>query len=145
VGVVIWPPTPTLIVAGHVLANTVWIGSLLAAAVLVAHAPWTAEPAEVGALARRVYVRLAVPAFLASLGAGVWRIALSPATYARLHWFHGKLAFALAVIVLHHVIGARTRRVASGRTGAAAGVDMLAFVTFVCAAGAVGLAIAKIP
>src|SRR5437868_49451 len=73
-GAVTLPPPPTLAVAGHVLANTVWIGSLLASAVLLAHAPWTAEPAEVARLARRVYVRLAVPAFLASLAAGVWRI-----------------------------------------------------------------------
>jgi putative membrane protein len=139
------PPPPTLAVAAHVLANTVWIGSLLASAVLLSHAPWTAEPAEVAGLARRVYVRLAVPAFLASLAAGIWRITFSPQAYLKLHWFHAKIGCALVLIVVHHMIGSRAKRVASGRTGAAAGVDMLGVVAFLCAAGAVGFAIAKIP
>jgi protoporphyrinogen IX oxidase len=140
---VAWPSSATLVVAAHVLANMVWIGSLLAVAALAAHAPWTAEPAEVGRLARRVHVRLAIPAFLASFAAGVGRIAMSPSAYARLHWFHAKLTFALAVIVLHHVIGARAKRVANGHNEAGAGVDMIAFVALACAGCAVLLAVAQ--
>ncbi len=140
---VAWPSSATLVVAAHLLANMVWIGSLLAVAVLAAHAPWTAEPAEVGRLARRVHVRLAIPAFLASFAAGVGRIAMSPAAYARLHWFHAKLGFALVVIVLHHVLGARAKRLANGRNEAAAGVDMIALLAFVCAGCAVLLAVAR--
>jgi putative membrane protein len=30
-----------------------------------------------------------------------------------LHWFHAKLTFALAVIALHHVIGAKAKRAAT--------------------------------
>ena len=34
--------------------------------------------------------------------------------YMKAHWFHGKLSFALVVIALHHVIGARAKRAAAG-------------------------------
>jgi|GEM_PF-455712 len=138
-----WPSVPTALVALHVLANVVWIGALLAVAVLTARAPFMADPSEVGALARRVHLRLAVPAFLASLGAGVARIAFAPRVYAHLPWMHVKLTLALAVIVLHHVIGARARRVAKGNTDAARAVGVLGWVTFLCAAGAVLLGVAK--
>ncbi|MGD0678950.1 MAG: CopD family protein [Polyangiaceae bacterium] len=138
-----WLPDSTLLVAAHVLANVVWIGALLAVALLVGHAPWTADPAEVGRLARRVHVRLAAPAFFLSFAAGALRIALTPTAYAHLYWMHAKLTFALVVIVLHHVIGARAKRVADGKAEAAAGVNVLGIVTFVCAAGAVLLGVAK--
>jgi putative membrane protein len=111
--------------------------------VLIAHAPWTAEPPEVGRLARRIHVRLAIPGFLLSFGTGAARIGLAPMAYAHLPWFHVKLTFALVVIVLHHVIGARAKRVARGRVAAAAGVDFLAIGVLLCAAGAVLFGIAK--
>lgn len=138
-----WPSVATALVALHVLANVVWIGALLAVAVLTARAPFMADPAEVGALARRVHVRLAVPAFLASFVAGAARIALAPRAYAHLPWMHVKLTLAVVVIVLHHVIGARARRVAKGSTESAGAVGLLGWLTFLCAAGAVLLGVAK--
>jgi putative membrane protein len=140
---VTWLTQGTALVAAHVLGNVVWVGSLLATAVLVAHAPWTAEPPEVGRLARRIFVRLAVPGFLLSLGAGVARITLAPVVYMHTPWFHAKLTFALVLIVLHHVIGARAKQVSKGRVAAAAGVDFQAIAVLICAAGAVLFGIAK--
>jgi protoporphyrinogen IX oxidase len=134
---------PIVLVTVHLVANFVWIGALLAVAVLAAAAPLSADPAEVGRLARRVYVRLAVPGFVASLVAGVARLLLAPSIYAHLPWMHAKLTFALVVIALHHVIGARARRVANGDAAAGRGVAALAIGTFVCAAGAVLLGVAK--
>lgn len=133
----------TILVAVHIIGNVVWIGSLLAVALLVAHAPWTAEPAEVARLARRVHNRLAIPGFLTSFLAGGARIWLMPAAYAHAYWLHAKLGLALLVIVFHHVIGGRARRVAQGRVEAAAGVDWVGLATLVCAAGAVVLGVAK--
>jgi len=138
-----WITWATTLVAVHVIGNVVWIGSLLSVALLVAHAPWTAEPADVGRLARRVHGRLAVPGFLTSFAAGAGRIWLMPAVYAHAYWMHAKLLLALVVIVLHHVIGARAKRVAAGRSEAAAGTDLVGLATLVCAAGAVVLGIAK--
>lgn len=142
-GPVEWMSLETALLAAHVIGNVVWIGSLLAVAVLVAHAPWTAEPAEVGRLARRVHLRLAVPGFLATFAAGAARIGLMPAAYAHAYWLHAKLGLAFLVIVFHHVIGGRARRVAAGRPEAAAGTDLVGFATLLCAAGAVLLGIAK--
>ena len=138
-----WLSPETALLAAHILGNVVWIGSLLSVAVLVSHAPWTSEPAEVGRLARRVHVRLAIPAFLLSFGAGVARIARAPLVYVHMPWFHAKLTFALVVIVLHHIIGARAKRLAGGRVAAASGVDFQGFAVLLCAAGAVLLGIAK--
>lgn len=132
-----------MLVAVHVLANVVWIGALLSVALIVGRAGMTKDPAEAAALARFVHVRLAVPAFLVSFGAGLLRILLAPAAYAHMPWFHAKLTFALVVIALHHVIGARAKRAASGKPGAARGVGTLAAMVFAAAAFAVFLGIAK--
>ncbi len=138
-----WLPVSTALLALHVLANVVWIGALLAVSLLTALAPRMADVAEVGSLARRVHTRLAIPAFLASLGAGVGRIVLAPSAYAHLPWFHAKLTFALAIIVLHHVVGARARKVAGGNADAGRGVGTLGWLILLCAAGAVLLGVTK--
>jgi putative membrane protein len=132
-----------LLVAVHVLANVVWIGALLSVALIAGRAPFVADPADVGLLARRVYARLAVPAFLISFAAGAGRIALAPQAYAHLPWFHMKVAFAVVVIVLHHVIGGRARRVANGDAEAGRGLGGLAALAFLCVGAAVLLGVAK--
>jgi hypothetical protein len=56
---------------------------------------------------------------------------------------HAKLGLALVVIALHHVIGARARRVARGPGDAGRRDTIQSFVAFVCAAGAVLLGVTK--
>jgi putative membrane protein len=138
-----WLPLPVGLVAVHVLANVVWIGSILSTAMLVARAPLMADAPEVGALARRIYLRLATPAFVASFATGVARFGLEARMYAHFPWMHAKLTLAVAVIVLHHVIGARAKRVASGKVEAARGAGVLGIALLACAAGAVLLGVAK--
>jgi putative membrane protein len=134
---------PTLLVAVHVLANVVWIGALLSVALIGGRAASTKDPVEAWSLARYVHVRLAVPAFLVSFFAGALRILFAPAVYAHLPWFHAKLTFALVVIVLHHVIGARARRGAGGTTVPAGSVHVMAALVFGAAAGAVFLGVSR--
>src|SRR5215469_749596 len=136
-------PLVTALVAAHVLANVVWIGSLLAECVLLGRARFMADGAEVGALARRVHTRLAVPSFLASFGFGVARIAGDPRLYLHLPWMHVKLLFAAGVIVLHHVVGARARRVAGGAIQEGSSGPFIGALVFLCAAVAVLLGVAK--
>ncbi len=131
------------LVSAHVLANVVWIGSILAVGVLIGRARFMADAAEIGALARRVYLRLAVPAFLGSFAFGAARIAMDPHAYAHMPWFHAKLTFAVAVIALHHVLGARARQVAAGTPEAGNKAALLMVATFLCAAGAVWFGVAK--
>src|SRR5580692_10336888 len=107
----------TLIVALHVMSNLVWIGSIASVGWLTAAASRQEDPVVrkvVAELGYRLYKRAAVPAFLLSFAFGLARLLMDPKTYMRLHWFHGKLTFALAVIALHHVIGAKARKTSAG-------------------------------
>jgi protoporphyrinogen IX oxidase len=140
---VAWLPLPTALLAVHVIANTVWIGAILSVALLVANAPFMADPSDNGALARRIYTRLALPAFALSFAAGVGRIALFPSVYAHMPWLHVKLTFAIVVIALHHVMGSRAKRLRGGDTGAARGVGVLGFLLFASAALAALLGVTK--
>jgi putative membrane protein len=138
-----WLSLPFVLLAAHLSANVVWIGSILAVAAFGAGATASTSPAEVGALARRVYSRLAQPAFAVSFLAGLCLILLAPKAYARMPWMHAKLTLAVVVIALHHVIGARVRRISKGNADARRGLGTLGLATLVCAAGAVMLGLAK--
>jgi putative membrane protein len=102
-----------LLVVLHVMANLVWIGSIASVGWLVGAAA-KAESVDAAKLARALYLRVATPAFIASFVFGVSRLLLDPSYYMHLHWFHGKLTAVLAVIVLHHIIGGKARKVAAG-------------------------------
>ena len=109
----------------------------------MANAFFLSDPPDAGTSARRVHTRLAIPAFLASFATGLARLLPARHLYAHMPWMYAKLGFAVLVIVLHHIIGARARRLASGRVGAAQGTGVLGWLTFLAAAGAVLFAIAK--
>ncbi len=126
----------TALVIAHVTANVVWIGSILAVAYILATD--TGTPQERGRIGLGVYRRLAVPAFVISFTAGVTRLTLSlDAYFVRSKWMHAKLLFALVVIALHHVIGGRAKKMASGDKADAGPVPTLAVVLLLSAAAAV--------
>ena len=75
---------------------------------------------------RDSYRRAAAPAFAISFFAGVARVAQDPKAFFSLHWFHGKLFFGLVVIALHHVIGAKAKKAA---TGSSQGIESSATLT----------------
>ena len=128
----------------HVSGNIVWIGSILAVALVLMGAK--GEPKARGEIAYDIYRRLAVPSFIVSFLCGAIRLGLDLSYYLKLHhWMHAKLPLALAVIALHHVIGARARRVARGAVQDAGPVGTLAAVLAVAAIGAAFFAIFKIP
>jgi putative membrane protein len=132
-----------LLVALHVTANVVWIGSILAVGRLLAAGEGDAKVR--GILARRVYRSLAVPAFVTSFVAGAIRLALSPDYYfVATHFMHAKLLLALVVIALHHVIGGRAKKAAAGDTAASGrATPALELGLAVAAAGAIFLAVMK--
>ena len=108
----------SLFVTIHVIANLVWIGSIVSVGVLLS--TMTAENSKsVAASARNIYLWVAAPSFGLSFLFGITLLAQTP-TYMHLHWFHAKLTFALAVIALHHVIGAKAKRLSGPAGGAAA-------------------------
>ncbi len=129
-----------LLVVLHVVADMVWVGSILSVAVLLSAKPSGDEP---GAAARLVYQKLANPAFMAAFGFGAARLVLDLRAYFVLtHFMHAKLLFALGVIALHHVIGARAKKRA-GAGSASASLAPLALALLGCAALTVYFAVLK--
>src|SRR5690242_2164280 len=116
----------------HVSGNLVWIGSILAVAVVILSPGGTTKQG--GEIALAIYKRLAVPAFVISFVCGAVRLGLDPAHYLRVHhWMHAKLPLALAVIGIHHVIGARAKKLAQGTVQDAGPTAILAIALAVSA------------
>lgn len=106
---------PQIVVALHVFAVIVWIGSIASAGWMLANrasAPTPEQGKAAAELALGLYRRVAAPAFVLAFAAGLIRLLLDKDVYMKAHWFHGKLTLALVVIALHHVIGARAAKVA---------------------------------
>jgi putative membrane protein len=135
-----------LLVTLHVTSNLVWIGSILAVGWLLFQTGKLGDAKGVGAapngaLAAGLYRTVAAPAFVASFCFGLLLVLHSPAYYMHLHWFHAKLTAVLAVIALHHVLGAKAKRVASGSMQAAKNSAILAGSLLACAVASVAFVI----
>jgi putative membrane protein len=130
------------LVALHVAANLVWIGAILSVALALVS---PAGDGRVGAqIAYELYRRLAVPAFVVSFLAGISRLVLDLDLYfVETKYMHGKLLFAVIVIGLHHVIGARAKGVATGRRSAPGPVGVLALLLLISAVAAALFVILK--
>ncbi len=127
----------------HVSGNIVWIGSIMAVGVVLLG---KADPKARGEIAYDIYRRLAVPSFVVSFVCGAVRLGLDPKYYLKdHHWMHGKLTLALAVIALHHVIGARAKKTAQGTVQEPGPAGMLTAILAVAAIGAAFFAIFKLP
>jgi putative membrane protein len=133
-----------LLVWVHVASNLVWIGSAIAMGLLLTAKE--GDPKVRGALARRVYLRAAVPAFALSFLAGGIRTAMDLKGYfVQHHWMHGKLLFVLIVIAIHHILGARARKMAAGSMQEAGPSGMLTIVLAVSAILAAFFVILRFP
>ncbi len=125
----------------HVIANLIWIGSILSVGVVLAS---SAEPKAAGQIALGIYRRLSVPSFVVSFAAALSLLMHDTDLYlVKTHWMHAKLPLALGVIALHHVIGARARALATGKRDSAGPALILTIVLGVLAAGAAYLGVAK--
>ena len=134
-------PREALVVL-HVIGNLVWIGSITAAGLLLGSK--SGQPGVRAELSLYVYRRLAVPGFLLSFGAGVGRLLLDSDLYLVVtKYMHPKLFLAVVVIGLHHVIGARAKRMAKNPDAGAGPSQVLALLILLCAAAAAFLVITK--
>jgi putative membrane protein len=103
-----------MLIALHVIADLFWIGSILSVALLLAKGPGDAR--QRGAAARLIYRTIAAPAFGVAFLAGIALLGLSPTLYFKAtHYMHGKLPLALGVVALHHVLGARAKKMEAGQ------------------------------
>jgi putative membrane protein len=131
-----------LLVVLHVIANLVWIGSIAAVALVLSGGRGDSKLR--GEIGLDLYRKLAVPAFVASFAAGLIRLLLDTQLYLVVtKYMHPKLTLALVVIALHHVIGARAKRMAAGTKTEPGPVGVLAALLVVCAAGAALLVLVK--
>jgi putative membrane protein len=128
----------------HVVGNIVWIGSILAVGLVLVGK--NGEPKVRGAIALDLYRRLAVPAFVVSFLCGAGRLGLDTHFYLKEHhWMHAKLPVALGVIALHHIIGARAKKTATGAVQEPGPAGTLTAVLAVLAVLATFFAVFKIP
>jgi putative membrane protein len=112
---------PQVVVALHVFAVILWIGSIASAGWLLANrgsAPTPEQGKAAVELALGLYRRVAAPAFVMAFSAGLIRVLMDRDAYLKAHWFHGKLTLALVVIALHHILGARAARLSKALKGA---------------------------
>jgi protoporphyrinogen IX oxidase len=131
-----------MLVAAHVAANLVWIGSILSVALaLVSRA---GEGRVAAQIAYELYRKLAMPSFVVSFVTALTRLLASPDLYfVETKYMPGKLLFALIVIVLHHFIGARAKAVATGRRSAPGPVGVWALLLAISAVAATLFVILK--
>ena len=130
------------LVAAHVAANLVWIGSILSVALALSSRAVDSRAA--AQIAYELYRKLAIPAFVVSFITALTRLLLSTELYfVETKYMHGKLLFAVIVIVLHHIIGARAKGVATGRRAAPGPVGVLALLLLISAVAATLFVILK--
>jgi putative membrane protein len=128
---------PTLydtLVALHVAANLVWIGSILSVGVALSSS--IGEGRAGAQIAYDLYRRLAIPAFGLSLVTALTRFSLEAKRYLADPNMHPKLLLAVIVIVLHHLIGARAKGVATGRRATPGPVSVLSLLLLISAVAA---------
>ncbi|MGC4067104.1 MAG: hypothetical protein QM784_21185 [Polyangiaceae bacterium] len=125
----------------HVTANLFWIGGIVAVAMILPLRD-VGTPIVRGQIALRVYRGVAVPAFVVSFVAATTLLFLQPVYYfVHTHMMHAKLPLALGVVALHHWLGRRTRRMATGE--ATPPTRLPAVLLTVGAVGAAMLALMK--
>lgn len=127
----------------HVLGNLFWIGAIVATGLLlVTKGPGSTR--DRAALARQIYLKLAVPAFGVSFLAGTLRLLLDLSYYfTEKHFMHAKLPLAVGVVVIHHLVGARARRMESGAAADPGPVRILTWLLAVFAVLSAWLALTE--
>jgi len=63
---------------------------------------------------RKLYRGIMLPSMIATLGLGIWLIALNPSLFSSGGWLHAKLTLVALLIGYHHVCGAQLKRFARG-------------------------------
>jgi len=134
--------TDLVLVTLHVAANMVWVGSLLAAVVAARAEGGTSQTGV--AIARRLYLTMATPAFGVSLIVGAVRLVTDWHHFmVATHFMHAKLVLAFGAIVAHHWIGARLKRLSKTSAAPDRSLVVSATVFGVACLGSVALVVIR--
>lgn len=129
------------ILALHVFAVVLWIGSISSVGILLASSG--AAPELRGRLAGNIFKGLSSPSFGVALVLGIVCFAADPSgSLIRNPNMHAKLTFAVVVIALHHGLGIRARKMSRGQRLGGAHWSITA-ILITCAAAAVWFVMAK--
>jgi putative membrane protein len=141
-----------VVIALHVVAVVAWIGGDLAMAVVATSSDGDEKLR--GTLARKLYQRIAAPGFTVAFALGLyrlltgWRAATVDANgivaggYGKAPWMHIKLTLALVIIAVHHIMGARAKKMM--KDGAKPGpMGVLGAIVAACALGAIVMVIVR--
>jgi putative membrane protein len=128
----------------HIAANVFWIGSIVGVGVILTADGDSKVRGEIG---KQLYMKVAVPAFVLSFLFGIIKLAGTgdASFYMKSGWFHIKLTFAIIVIALHHVIGGKAKKMASGEVDGPGKVGLITVILAVCAALAVFFVSTRFP
>ena len=96
----------------HLFFDMLWVGSTLAMAVLLLGPNKTAEAGRAkGDAALLIYQKIANPSFTGAFLLGCMLLYQRPAYYfMQTKFMHGKLLFAVLVITLTHILGAKAKK-----------------------------------
>jgi putative membrane protein len=101
----------------HLISMVAWFAGLFYMFRLFVYHAENADKSETTRLltlmARRLYYRITVPAFLATLVCGIAMLVANPA-YLSMGWMHAKLTFVVLLIGYHHYVGYVHKRFARG-------------------------------
>lgn len=100
-----------VLLALHVLADLLWVGSLVSITRVITSAAGEPEPtrARLAAAARRIYRTVSSPWMGIATLTGLAMIGVAQGAYFRFGWFHGKFTAALVMLGLHFALGARVK------------------------------------
>jgi putative membrane protein len=102
----------------HVLGFTLWISGLLMASLVLLRHVGVADPQARASLAgiEKLALRgLADPGATLAILAGILLITTNSPYYLHARWLHIKFIFVLLLIVLHVIVGTRSKAFSSGR------------------------------
>ena len=101
--------------AFHIMAVVTWFAGLFyLPRLFVYHAMSEDQPSRdrFKIMERKLYRGIMLPSMVATLGLGVWLLALQPA-WMQQGWMHAKLTLVALLVIYHFVCGAQLRRFAS--------------------------------
>ena len=116
----------------HVFGLVLWVGGLLVTAMVMARhaAEQSSEARAALSKVERTLLRgMADPGALLTILAGIILITTNRAYYLHAGWLHIKLAFVIALIVVHGVVAIRSKRLATGQASVQSGQAKFLFMT----------------
>lgn len=116
----------------HIFGIVLWVGGLLVTTLVMArHAGEQSNEAwaALSKVERTLLRGMADPGALLTILAGITLITTNRAYYLHAAWLHIKLVFVVALIVLHGVIAARSKKLSSGQANFPSGQARFLFAS----------------